>query len=150
MCTWSNTMHSKFIKYKISNYSVTNMKANTCQPTMVQRKCESHHLFWQVTYLYKIPQVSLCSGLAIRTWCVIMKSTCSKLNTTLKIGGMQWRSWLRHCATSWKVAGSIPNGVTGFFHWHNPSGCTLALGSTQPLTEMSTRNVSWEVKAASV
>jgi len=59
------------------------MNANMCQPTMVQHKCESHHLFWQVTY--KIPQVSLCSGLAMRTWCVIMNNTCSKLNTTLKI-----------------------------------------------------------------
>jgi hypothetical protein len=29
------------------------------------------------------------------------------------------------------------------FHWHNPSGRTMALGSTQRLTEMSTRNVSW-------
>jgi len=25
-------------------------------------------------------------------------------------------SWLRHCATSRKVAGSIPDGVTGIFH----------------------------------
>jgi hypothetical protein len=31
---------------------------------------------------------------------------------------------------------------------HNPSGCTMALGLTQPLTEMSTRNISWGVKAA--
>jgi len=30
-----------------------------------------------------------------------------------------------------------------FFHWHNPSGHTMAPGSTQPLTEMSARNVSW-------
>jgi hypothetical protein len=30
----------------------------------------------------------------------------------------------------------------------NPVGRTMALGSTQPLTEMSTRNISWEVKAA--
>jgi hypothetical protein len=30
-----------------------------------------------------------------------------------------------------------------FFHWHNPSGRTLALGLTQPLTEMNTRYVSW-------
>ena len=30
-----------------------------------------------------------------------------------------------------------------FFHWHNPSGRTMALESTQPLIEMSTRNVSW-------
>ena len=62
--------------------------------------------------------------------------------------GTQWCSWLRHCATSQKVAGSIRDGVTGIFHWHNPSGCTMALGSTQPLMEMSTRNTSWGVKAA--
>jgi len=30
-----------------------------------------------------------------------------------------------------------------FFKWHNPSGRTMALGSTQPLTEMSTRCISW-------
>ena len=27
--------------------------------------------------------------------------------------GMQWRSWLRHCVTSRKVAGSFSDGVTG-------------------------------------
>jgi hypothetical protein len=54
-----------------------------------------------------------------------------------------WGSWLRHCATSRKVAGSIPDGVIGFFHWHNLSGRSMALGSTQPLTKMSTRNVYW-------
>jgi len=59
-----------------------------------------------------------------------------------------WRSWLRHCATSRRVAVSIPDGVTGSFHWNNPSDRTMALGLTQPLTEMSTRNISWGVKAA--
>jgi hypothetical protein len=39
-----------------------------------------------------------------------------------------------------KVAGSIPEGVIGFFHWHNPSRCAITLGFAQPLTEMSTRN----------
>jgi hypothetical protein len=28
----------------------------------------------------------------------------------------RWRSWLRHCATSRMVAGSIPDGVIGIFH----------------------------------
>jgi len=51
--------------------------------------------------------------------------------------------WLRYCATNRKVAGSIPAGVIGIFHWHKPSGRTMALGSTQSLTEMSTRNISW-------
>jgi hypothetical protein len=42
------------------------------------------------------------------------------------------------------LAGLIPDGVTGFFYLHNPSGRTMALGSTQSRTEMSTGNDSWE------
>ena len=53
------------------------------------------------------------------------------------------RSWLRHCATSRKVAGSIPDCVIRIFHLRNFSGRTMALVLTQPLTEMSTRNISW-------
>ena len=49
---------------------------------------------------------------------------------------------LRHCATNQKVAGSIPDGVTEIFQWHHPSDRTMTLGSTQPLTEMSTRRIS--------
>jgi hypothetical protein len=41
--------------------------------------------------------------------------------------------WLKYCATNPKVAGSIPD----------PSDRTMALGLTQPLTEMSTRSISW-------
>jgi hypothetical protein len=51
--------------------------------------------------------------------------------------------WLRYCATFRKVAGSIPDGVTGILQLHNPSDRTIALESTQPLTEMSTRRISW-------
>ena len=29
---------------------------------------------------------------------------------------LRWRSWLRHCATNRKVAGSIPDGVIGTLH----------------------------------
>jgi hypothetical protein len=47
--------------------------------------------------------------------------------------------WLRYCATNQKVAGSIPDGVIDI----HPSDRTMALGSTQPLTEMSTRCISW-------
>jgi hypothetical protein len=39
-----------------------------------------------------------------------------------------------------KVAGSIPVEVTGLFNLPNPSR-SMALGSTQPLTQMSTRNL---------
>jgi hypothetical protein len=55
----------------------------------------------------------------------------------------QWRSWLRHCATRRKSVDSIPDGVTGIFHSHNPSACNNALGMTEYKTEMSTRNISW-------
>jgi hypothetical protein len=51
--------------------------------------------------------------------------------------------WLRYCATNQKVAGSIPYGVMEFFFDINPSDRAMALGSTQPLTEMSTRSISW-------
>jgi hypothetical protein len=36
---------------------------------------------------------------------------------------------------------SIPNEIIGFFNLPNPSNHTIALGSTQPLTEMSTRDL---------
>ena len=44
--------------------------------------------------------------------------------------------------------GLIHDGVKGNFHWHNSSGRTMVLGSTQPLILINTRNVSWGVKAA--
>ena len=59
------------------------------------------------------------------------------------IWGTSVALWLRCCATNWKVTGSIPDGFIGIFHWHNTSDRTMALGSTQPLTEMNTRRISW-------
>jgi hypothetical protein len=37
-------------------------------------------------------------------------------------GGTWWRDRLRHYATSRRVAGLIPDAITGIFHWLNPSG----------------------------
>ena len=42
-----------------------------------------------------------------------------------------------------KVAGSIPASVSGFFIDIKSFRSHYALGSTQPLTEMSTRSISW-------
>jgi hypothetical protein len=39
-----------------------------------------------------------------------------------------------------KVAVSIPDQIIAFFSRPNPSSRTMALGSTQPLIEMSNRN----------
>jgi hypothetical protein len=44
---------------------------------------------------------------------------------------------MRHCATSWKVVGSIPGYVTEFIHWNNPSVRTFAMRLAYPLKEMS-------------
>jgi hypothetical protein len=51
-------------------------------------------------------------------------------------------------ATSRKFAGYIPDGVIGIFQTLSSSGLTVALESTQPLTEMNTRNILCGVKAA--
>ena len=61
--------------------------------------------------------------------------------------GIKNQKLLLHRATGRKVAVSIPDDVIGNSLWHNPSGRTMALGLTQLLTEMSTRNISWGVKA---
>jgi hypothetical protein len=54
-----------------------------------------------------------------------------------------------------KVVGSIPNEVIGIFNWHTPSSRTVALGSTQPLTEMSKWSLlglkgSWWIRLSSL
>jgi hypothetical protein len=54
---------------------------------------------------------------------------------------IRYYSWLRHYATSRKVEDSILNEVIGFFNQLDPSSHTMALGSAQPLIEMSTRNL---------
>jgi hypothetical protein len=64
----------------------------------------------------------VCACLCLCVWCVCM---CVSDTTNL-------------CATSRKFVGSIPDGVTGIFHWHNPSGRTMVLWLTKPLTEMRT------------
>jgi hypothetical protein len=57
---------------------------------------------------YGMPQTELWSNL---------KHIWKKVNIFRKnrhyFEGTRWRSWLRHCATSWKFAGSIPDGVIG-------------------------------------
>ena len=84
--------------------------------------------------MLKIAEV-VCSGVSLS--CTENLSSVTSIN-----GGTRWCSWLRHCVTSQKVAGSIPDGVIAIFHLHNPSGRTMTLGLTQPLTEMGTRNIS--------
>jgi hypothetical protein len=74
-------------------------------------------------------------------WLELMGNTATRL-----VRGTRWCSLLRHCATSRKLAGSIPDVLTG----HISTVFTMTLGSTQSLTEISAKNISGEreVKAA--
>jgi hypothetical protein len=58
---------------------------------------------------------------------VYFKITPSISGLKKSLRGTWWRSWLRHYATSRKVAGSTPDEVD-FFNWPNPSSRTMALG----------------------
>ena len=69
-------------------------------------------------------------------------SYCSNL---LHFGGTGWRNWLRHCATSRRVAGSIRDGVTGIFRLRNPSDHSGPEVDSRECQE----HFSWKVKAAS-
>ena len=74
--------------------------------------------------------------------CQYFSGVCHSFSQPLfHIMGPGVAKWLRLCATSRKVPGSIPGGVTGFFSDIFPSDWTMALGSTQPLVKMSTRNI---------
>jgi hypothetical protein len=68
--------------------------------------------------------------------------------TSVTSHGARGGGYLRRCAINWNAMGLITNGVTGIFHLHNRSGHTMALGSDQPLSEISTRNNSLGVKGA--
>ena len=59
-----------------------------------------------------------------------------------------YKSRNTRCAASRKAAGSILDDVIGIFHWRNPSGRSMALESTKPLTEKKTRDILCGVKAA--
>jgi hypothetical protein len=54
-------------------------------------------------------------GISIRTYKFTVRALVSIVSYSVSKRGTRWHSWLRHCATSWKVAVSIPDGVTGIF-----------------------------------
>jgi hypothetical protein len=68
-------------------------------------------------------------------WCLIF------VVPQFRGGGLRLCIWSRHCAASRKAAGSISGYVIGTFHWLNPSGRNMALGSTHPLREMNTTDI---------
>jgi hypothetical protein len=90
-----------------------------------------------IPYFMYLPWPPLEAGLSISTLCLLLKHARKLL----------WEHAVAQLVEALcyqpKGHGTNPVCVTGIFHWHNPSGRTMALRSTQPLTEMSTRNISW-------
>ena len=58
-----------------------------------------------------------------------------------------WHTGPRGGAVGW---GTALQRRRSRFHWHNPSGRPMALGSTQLQTEMSTRYIPWGEKKSGV
>jgi len=156
---------------QITLYTSLCSRIKTRVPQVMQRTAKAHTSVWQKMSLIYTKRVYLC--IMSLTHILTMQSQWNHDNHVLpelqevpqhsSSHGMSWwmqassvitllysqtrgavvAQWLRCCTTHQKVAGSIPAGVIGIFHWHNPSNRTMALGSTQPLTEMSTRSISW-------
>jgi hypothetical protein len=68
----------------------------------------------------------------------VNSTTTEQVFVKFHIGKFHFISPIR---SSFGYAGSIPDEVIGFFNWPNPYSSIMTLGSTQPLTEMSTRNL---------
>jgi hypothetical protein len=71
---------------------------------------------------------------------------CFVSNTALHCPSIQTVHLVRHNTKRGRSCVRFPLRSLEFFNWLNPSCRTMALGSTQPLTEMSTRNLPVGVK----
>jgi hypothetical protein len=96
----------------------------------------------------------ICPGFVIDGTCTLFLS-----GFVTKFIHFSWQSSQHNCSAGargrvvgWGTmlqAGTSPVRVpdeVDFFNWPNPSSRTMALGSTQPLTEMSTRNLPGDKK----
>ena len=105
-------------------------------------RSRTYYYYYYYYYYYTLHSLFLYSGLPLPyphpSDCLRLFSsqTFSRINTLNILNPSQGR-----CATTRTVPGSIPGGVTGLFGDIFPSDRTMALGSTQPLVKMSTRNI---------
>ena len=78
--------------------------------------------------------------LCVTSFCNIISADNYKLRNVCLLGPRLAES------QSLKIVGLIPDGIFGIFCWHNPSSHTMALESSQSVTEMSTRNIYYWIK----
>jgi hypothetical protein len=104
-------------------YNGSTPRRDLLPPTYPERIWRTRSLLWRVNAILAAGAWKLIPTLYYR---ILWES------------GTAVAQWLGYWATNRKVAGSIPDGVIGIFHWYNPSDRTMALGSTHPQIEMST------------
>jgi hypothetical protein len=75
-------------------------------PPKLHSKSTVNSDFGTLGNLYKLHNSSLCNALNFQITLALVGP-----------GGTRYRSWLRHYATTRKVAGSIPNEVIGLFQF---------------------------------
>jgi hypothetical protein len=75
-------------------------------------------------------------------WSIAAGQNCIIYTTPPEDRGTRWSSGWGTVLQTGRSQYRFPMLSLEFFI-DNPSGRTMALGSTQPLTEMSTRNISW-------
>ena len=131
------------LESRVDKPDVQFLRCGSCSVTEVNRYFEIPEGLSRLNIHGYYIQVTFCTSDKKSDDNYSEKYWSNLFNIYLFIWGTPWRSWLRHCATSRKVAGSIPDGVIGVFNLNNPSCRTMALGLTYPLTEMCTRNISW-------
>ena len=86
--------------------------------------------------LYKKPMVWYCFG--AQGGFTLRANRSGFMRPTYNVNGaVGWGTALQ----AGKSQVRFPMLSLEIFHWHNPSGCSMNLGLTQPLTEMSTRNI---------
>jgi hypothetical protein len=120
--------------HKYNQYSINPSYANT-QNTHPKYKMgnNSRMVLHHFVYVSKVKTV-------IHDYYILVAGLLNS-HVYITCWGIWQHSWLRHYATSQKVVGSIPDEVTEFLNWYDPSSYTMALGLTQPLTEMSITNL---------
>ena len=100
--------------------SVVTLCVECSEPQHTPVSFSSVHLSVGISYFryisHKLSTLSLTRQVTVEFRLLILMCFCLRGTLLQILRGTRWRSWLRHCTTSRKVAVSIPDGVIGIFH----------------------------------
>jgi hypothetical protein len=145
---------TKYPREHILTYKVFTVKNNVLQNISEQRSLPGHSLVllsWSNVTTQRSASI-LCEmhvyiwqdGGCYGQFAVLFTFTSKHNYTRARNSVVGWGTMLQAGRSPVRV----PDKVIGFFNWPSPSRRTTALGSTQLLTEMSTRNLPGAKDAA--